>query len=263
MAEKIKKYIANDLNVANDLKILGTLHPNILTSPGSYSSAKNDFIVAVNTGTKSITLSSTPFTVEIKNIILGAAYISTVSGSSYTTETLSLNNIDFIYDTITFNDFTRDFTSDDEVILVLTGPERGYDSLLNSLLTIDLNPVWEKYSDTTTIVSSTNSAINNYFEIINWGNFNHGYLTMLATDPSGCTVRIYTEVIPDSTIPSNGGSPSSGWIDITSTITSVNTNSQTQIKFYEVLDFRPDRLLIEYVFTSATNAIDAYVKKWY
>lgn len=267
MAERITKYIANDLNVANDLKILGTLHPNVLTSPGSYSNAKDDFIVSVNSGTSSVTLSATPFTVDINNIVLGAAYVSSLSGTTYQIETLPLDNIDFVTDTITFNSFNRNFTDNDSVIIVLTGPDKGYDLDQNTYLTQEQSPLWSYYSSTLEIISSTNSAVNNYFEIIYWGNYNHGSISLLATDAgtTGCTVRIYTEVIPDSTVPTAGGTPSNGWIDITDSIIDVNTTEQSQIKFYTIFDtsFRPDRLLLEYEFTSSTNAIDAYVKKWY
>jgi hypothetical protein len=265
MAERLTKYIANDLNVANDLKILGTLHPNVLTSPGSYSNAKDDFTLTVNSGTKTVTLSATPFTVEIKNIVLGAAYVAALTGSTYSVETLSINDIDFANDVITFNGFSRNFTDNDNVILVITGPDKGYDIDQNTMLTQEQSPLWSYYSETLEVISSTNIAINKYFETITWGNYNHGFISLLATDSVGCSVKIYTEVIPDSTVPATGGSPSNGWIEITDSIVDVNTTNQTQIKFYSVFDnsFRPDRLLIEYEFTSATNAIDAYIKKWY
>jgi len=266
MADRIARYIGNDLTVEHDLIINGEVAGgSSSSSSGNYSNAKDDFNVSIIVGTKTITLSQLPFTIDIKNIIGGSAKVTGLSGNTYTTEILSVDAIDLIGDNITFNGFARDFSTNDEVTLTLSGPDKSYDQDLNTTLTQEQSPIYSYYSDSVVIVSDTNLAVNNYFSSIPWGNYNHGYISLIATDPSNCTVKLYAEMVPDSVVPATGGTPGTTWLDITNDVISVDTIDTSTIKFMSIFDrsFRPDNLLLEYEFSGAVNAIDAYVKKWY
>ena len=98
-----------------------------------------DFNVAPVVGTNTVTVTGTPFTMEVGNVIIGAAYVIDNLGNRIDLPIKTL--LDITGDVITFGSYTGTFAATDEVIILMLAATKAYDTDLNGLLTSDLNPL--------------------------------------------------------------------------------------------------------------------------
>lgn len=107
-------------------------------------------------------------------------------------------------------------------------------------------------------ISETNKAANKYFYEIFPSDYHAFHLLGLSiTDSTSVNVKLYETMDEDAAIPATGGTPSAAWEDVgtkylgSAALTSNPLNVKKPIE-------RPNRLLLEVTFGSATNTIDIF-----
>jgi len=95
-----------------------------------YSNAQGDFIATANVGTKTITLSAYASTVLSSVLGTGIHFQNAVikrRNSAGAVDTLPVTNVSFASNVLTLSDMTANFASGDTVVVMVIGPDKGFD----------------------------------------------------------------------------------------------------------------------------------------
>jgi len=131
-------------NESNDLSSAGAGNNN-------YSNMAGDFTATITNGAKTVTIAGLPFTLEDIHVVAG---ISKVIDSSGNVKTISTDNVTVSSGVITYSDKSENFSTGDEMVLTLVGPDKTYDSSLDVEKVIDQAPLWSRYTDPETLVTA-------------------------------------------------------------------------------------------------------------
>lgn len=121
-----------------------------------YSTAQGDFTIAVTDGAKTATVTGLPFSLTDDSVFMGSAKIITALGDS---KDIPITNVTVSGNVITFGDLEDNFTATDTVVLSLVGPDKAYDSNLDSNKTIVQNTTPYHYTDSENLVTTSNIGV--------------------------------------------------------------------------------------------------------
>lgn len=274
MAQEVKKYIGNDLNVARDLIVQGQtsgISANGLANGyGTYNSSRDDFIVTPISGTNQITLSQTPFTVEAENIIGGQCYLlRDLTGSSgQEVIEIPLVNFEYLSNTLTLRDFDDTFLSTDTVVLKISGPLRGFDinqDVFKFIEQVRERDTADSWLGLGVFDAATNLSVTTHNEPIYW---NSGHRDMdieiKNLTGTGITVNAYVTGYADADINPSDPDNDADWTRANLRIFGTNMElSGGDGNIYNTVDkINPEMILIHVNVTDSTNTINVRYRKY-
>lgn len=157
--------------------------------------------------------------------------------------------------TITVTGSSAVLTATDEYELGIVVPKYALDYDLNAELDIVQNPEWAHYTSTEQVVSATNVAAATYRTIIDVEGYRNGALQLKGS--GGVTFTIWASL--DDTADDTADT---GWIDVSTLIIGAANLVDSEDIFFIDTNIMPDRFMIKYVTSVATNAIDVWFKKY-
>jgi len=127
-----------------------------------YSNIAGDFVATPNNNTKTITLSSyansiLSASITAKNFMVAQIKRLKVDGS---VESLPTTNLAFAANVITLADMTGNLLSSDVVIVVLFGPDKGYDEINDATKTTNISPGLATIDSITAKLSAEHIMVN-------------------------------------------------------------------------------------------------------
>jgi hypothetical protein len=225
------------------------------TSVGGGNNTYNNidhFTATVVSGEKKITITGCSFTIEAKHVVAGSIIKIALDG---TREVLDLSNVTVSANVITLSGIPQNFVSTDQVLVVLIGNDKAYNTMLDVEEHSVMNPDYDHYTDTEHIVDLTNIDAGTYRIIVNMGAYTN-LLTHVVVS-GGVTVTAYATL--DETA---DNSSDSGWVDQSTAILGAASVVDTEA-FHYCIDKKPERIMYKIVTSDATNAIDIRIKRWY
>ncbi len=210
-----------------------------------------DFIAVANVGTKTITITGAPFTLESKNVISGAIKKETSDG---TVETLALTTVAVAGGVITLDDIVA-FDVGDLVTVQIQGPDKRADISLNTELNTVQNPEYDHYTAAQTIVSEVDKAMGTYFVEVQHDSYKNACIHV--DNGVNVSVKVYATLDPTATSAS-----ATGWIDKTTDIFGTATVPASTSVLEYAINEQPERYLVSYTTTSGTNTISVFWKKY-
>lgn len=117
-----------------------------------YTNAAGDFIATVTNGAKTITITGLPFTLEALHVVGGA--IKKIAVTTNIVTTVPLTNVSVSGGVITLPD-TDNFVTGDVVMVTLIGPDKAYDTALDTQLVTVQNPDYAHTTSVETLVSES------------------------------------------------------------------------------------------------------------
>ena len=123
----------------------------------TYSNAFGDFVATINNGTKTITITALPFTLEAMHVVAGRS-IKKIDTSDVVTD-VALTDVAVAGGIITLADEVSNFVTGDVVVVTLGGPDKWYDSALDNALTNTQNPDYGHYTDVEHLVDEEDLGI--------------------------------------------------------------------------------------------------------
>lgn len=124
-----------------------------------YSNAQNDFTATPTSGSKIITVTGLPFTLEAKHVINGS--IKEIS-SAGAISAVKLSNVTVSSGVVTLSGATN-FGSGSSVLMTITGPNKGYDVNLDISKTIEQSPLWAYYIEESLVDTTNINSGSNYY----------------------------------------------------------------------------------------------------
>jgi len=115
-----------------------------------YTNASGDFTATANDGTKTITITGLPFTLEKIHVVAGSIQKITTAGL---VSDVDMDNIAVAAGVITLS-AADDFVATDTVYVTLIGPDKWYDRDLDSAKNIVQNPDYAHYTDVEEIIEA-------------------------------------------------------------------------------------------------------------
>ena len=213
----------------------------------TYSNSSGDFTATANTGTKTITLSALPFTLNAKNVVTGT--IKKIDSSGNVTS-VPVTNVTVSGSVITLGDADA-FVSGDEVVVNLIGPDKAYDKTSDTSKNTTQNPEWAHHTDPVHLVDETNIAANDYFITTSTLGYRNVGIQAVITDTTGASLKVFGTLDSSAAVPVTGGSVGNTWHELTSDIYGAAV-SGTSIDVFEFLNRQKgsykmyERLLIQY-----------------
>lgn len=208
---------------------------------GSYS---------ISDGTRSITLSSLPFTLAIKQI----AYIYNITQDElYYAPAKGLSKVSLSSNVITIDSSFATLSNTDEIHIQIWTDE-GYDRSTNSYIHSQLNPEHAHYTDPEHFINETDKAAGTYYssiQLIGYRNF-----TLELKESGGVTFNVYATLNDDAS-----DSSETDWVDISTELLGAASVSDDH-GIYTLKDTMYQKILLKYVTSDSTNAIDAWIVKY-
>jgi len=224
-----------------------------------YTNAAGDFTATPNDGTKTITITGLPFTLEAINL----ASVVKID-SSGNRESVATTNVTVSGGVITLSGAADDFASTDTVAVTLIGPDKAYDLAQDSQKSLVQNPEWAHYTDVEHVIDESNVAVNNYFvEIVpDITGYRGACIQVHSIDATGFDWTLYATLDTSATVPSAGGTAGVTWIDVTTDVFG-GALTGTAIDDLGYIDNQmPLRYMMEYENQNATNTIDCWIRKY-
>lgn len=127
-----------------------------------YSNAQGDFAVSPVAGTKTLSVSGLPFTLESPHVVAGSARSITVSGL---VSTLPLSNVSVISGIITLSDVPSNFVGTESILLLIVGPDKATDTALDVLKITEQAPLSNRYTDAEALISSAQALTSGWADL--------------------------------------------------------------------------------------------------
>jgi len=226
-----------------------------LTGVASYSNATDDFGLITNAGTKTVTVTGAPYTVEYKHIAAGSGKVwnaSTggVSDLSTTQATVSAG-------VITFNGQNANFTSNDSVVLFLIMPTKTYDIAQDVNKTTVYNQDYAHYTDIEQIVDETNLDDDSVYVAIYMASYQ--YYNLHVNVSGGVIVTVYVT----NNSAADDADETSDWVDYSTTLFGAANVEDAEGMYFQDTPIMPLKFLVKVVTTDASNAADIWLRKHY
>ena len=157
--------VADGVFVATDTFVIGTNVPRA-TGGGAggvgggsivYTNAADDFVATITNGTKNITITGLPFTLEPKHVVGGS--IKKIAVTTDIVTDVALTDVVVAAGVITVADEGVNFATGDEVVVTLIGPDKHYDKGLDTDKVTTDNPDYAHYTDVEFIIDESNLGI--------------------------------------------------------------------------------------------------------
>ena len=116
-----------------------------------YTNAAGDFVATPNVGTRTITITGLPFTLEDIHVMGGSIKRKPVAGGPITD--VGLTDVIVAAGVITLADETNVFVATDVIYVTLIGPDKWYDRDQDSAKSLTQNPDYGHYTDPTALVA--------------------------------------------------------------------------------------------------------------
>ena len=229
----------------------------------------DDFTATANVGTKTITVTALPYTLEGKHVVGGALIKKENAAGEQTV--LNLSTVQVAGGIITLANID-DFVAGETIsYMVLKGPDK-YDSENDSQKVSVDNPKYAHYTDPEHIVDATNATVDQHYsgEIFP---ASYPYLEIqltanATTGAAGVAFKFWGTLNPDAATPADlDAAPSTDWADISAeilgaAIVTLGTVA-TESKVYTI--DRPTmyyKYIIQYDPGHATNTVDVFIRKF-
>jgi hypothetical protein len=223
----------------------------------TYGSALGDFSAVATVGTKNITITGLPFTLEWEHISKvekqdsdGDVTSLDISNRTVSGGVITLGNID-------------DFVSGDDVAVMLTGPPKAYDEAADADLAFVTNPDSEKWTSPEHLVDISAQTAGTLRYVIPMEGFKD--LSMhwkFSNSNAGDTVTMTLWATNNADA---DDSADTDWVDVSGDYLSKTlTVTNGTIEFAEVLDnlfFLKAMVKLVVASVGDTNAADIYIKK--
>ena len=157
--------VADGVFVATDTFVIGTNVPRA-TGGGAggvgggsivYTNAADDFVATITNGTKNITITGLPFTLEPKHVVGGS--IKKIAVTTDIVTDVVLTDVVVAAGVITVADEGVNFATGDEVVVTLIGPDKHYDKGLDTDKSTTDNPDYAHYTDVEQIINAADLGI--------------------------------------------------------------------------------------------------------
>jgi len=214
-----------------------------------YTNAAGDFTAVANDGTKTITITGLPFTLEPIHIVGGDMKKIDVNDE---VSSVKLTDVQVTAGVITLAD-ADDFVATDTIYMTLIGPDKWYDRDLDSGKQLTQNPEYGHYTDIEHIIEETNSATG----MVEWEMESYKYFSLQLALTGGITATIW------ATNDSNADTDSDeDWLDKSDSVMGASSLVDSKDIFFVDMPTMPDRFMIKYVCADSSNAIDAHLRKY-
>jgi len=176
-----------------------------------YTNAADDFVATINNGTKTITITGLPFTLEAKHVYAGSIKKQAVTTDLVTD--VAITKVSVAGGVITVANESSNFVTGDEVVVTLIGPDKHYDRALDTdKSTID-NPGYAHHTDPNPLVDETDLGIDGEADphagaptlvfqetdaVFSPENVAEGFTIYNATDGSSALINVDGSGIPGS-----------------------------------------------------------------
>ena len=226
----------------------------------TYSTAQGDFTATITDGTKNITITGLPFTLENKHVVNGAIKKITSAGVITAVDT---GNISVSGGVITLSE-ADDFATGDEVVVSITGPDKAYDEATDSNQVFVINPEYEHYTSPEHLIDVTNGAAATTRYVIPFESYKNGSLHW---DLVGSATDTVTMTVWGTNKADADDSADTDWVDISSTILGAANKVSSSTAAEEDIAFIDSsivllKMMVKIVITGGTtNSVDAYIKK--
>lgn len=127
-----------------------------------FSNAQGDFAVATTSGTKTMTVTGLPFTLEAVHVVAGSARSITTAG---VVSTLPLSSVTVSSGVITLNDTPSNFDGTESILLHIVGPDKTFDNTLDVVKTTEQAPTWNRYTDSEDLISAAQNVTTSWADI--------------------------------------------------------------------------------------------------
>jgi len=176
-----------------------------------YTNAADDFVATINNGTKTITITGLPFTLEDKHVYAGSIKKQAVTTNKITDVTIT--SVSVAGGVITVADESSNFVTGDEVVVTLIGPDKHYDRALDTDKSTTDNPDYAHYTDPNPLVDETDLGIDGEADphagaptlvfqetdaVFSPENVAEGFTIYNATDGSSALINVDGSGIPGS-----------------------------------------------------------------
>lgn len=168
-------------------------------------------------------------------------------GSSSTGGSLSGNVLTLTYDTTSMSD------SDDLQIYVYFVNDQDYDAGASKVL--ELNPEWAHYTNSFQLINDTDVAAATYRKVFNRESYRGASLHLRCS--GGVIMTVWGSNDPDA-----DNTADTGWVDLSNSIIGAANLTDGEGLYFIDTDQMTDKMMIKYVTSDATNAIDAFIKQY-
>jgi hypothetical protein len=185
-----------------------------------YTNAAGDFVATANNGTKTITITGLPFTLEAKHVVGGS--IKKINANDEVSN-VKLTDVSVAAGVITLTDEADNFVTADTLYVTLIGPDKWYDRAQDSAKQLVQNPEWAHYTDVEHIIDDTDATVDQHYspEI-----FMDGYRNLAiqltatcTTGAAGVVFKIWGTLNTAAATPADlDAAPSADWIDLSTDI---------------------------------------------
>ena len=230
----------------------------------TYSNASGDFIATANTDTNTITITGLPFTLEAKHVVGGTVKVIDASGNVSSVPT---TNVTVSAGVITLGD-ADNFSTGDEVLVNLVGPDKAYDSASDTTQVTAINQSQYHYTDPVHILDELDQTAATYYYTpeISCDSFGHYAIQLKgSTDGSGVVFRIYGTLNPGVSTPTAGSPPSGDWVDLSSDIlgaATITLDGENSDLFFIDTKTMPYKFIVSYDLDNSGNKTDVWVRKY-
>ena len=234
-----------------------------------YTNAAGDFTATINNGTKTITITGLPFTLE--NIHVAGGSIKKIAVTTNVLTTLTPTTIAVAGGLIALTGID-DFVTGDVVYMTLIGPDKWYDQDLDNAKTNVQNPDYAHYTDPDHIVDVTDATVDQHYsgEIFP---ASYPYLAIqltanATTGAAGVVFKFWGTLNPDAATPADlAAAPSTDWADISVEVLGAATvtlgTAATESKIYNIdSPTMLHKYIIQYDPGHATNTVDIFIGKF-
>lgn len=232
-----------------------------------YTNASGDFTAVANDGTKTITITGLPFTLEDINVVAGSIKKIAADG---TVSTVDSDSVTVAAGVITLLD-ADDFVATDTVSVTLVGPDKAYDRSLDTSKNTVQNPEWAKYTDVEHIVDTDTLSTDqeHYSPEIFMDGYRFAALqfTANASIDTGVNFRIFATLNSSAATPADEAAVSADWVDTSSEILgSAPLNlgaaaTESGIYFIDT-ETMPYKFIVQYTPTDGTNTCDIFLRRY-
>lgn len=236
--------IAKRTTTGGSASTSGGSYPNVIVGGqvGSY---------AFDASAQTITFSGLPFTLRLEdigpitNVTDGIVIYNPQSQGSG--GSLSGNVLTLEYDTTAMSD------SDSLQVSVAYDPVTDYS--IGATKVVETNPDYAHYTSSFQLINDTDIAAATYRKVFNRESYRGASLHLRCS--GGVTMTVWASNDPDADTTAD-----TGWVDISSSVLGAASIVDTEGLYFIDTDQMTDKMMIKYVTSDATNAIDAFVKQY-
>ena len=217
-----------------------------------YTNAAEDFTATVNPGTSTITITGLPFTLEAKHVVAGSIKRILAAG---TVSDVDLGVVEVAGGVITLDDAAV-FATGTKLYMTLIGPDKHYDTDLDSDKNLVQNPNYAHYTDIENIISATNESTGAHR--VEWQMDSYKYISLQIALTGGVTGTVW------ATNDSNADTTKDmDWVDVSSDVLGAAQVVDSKGIYFVDTPTMPLKYMLKYDCKDGINAIDVHLRRYY